>query len=383
MKYDKIIFKNIGPIENGQIKRHKINVFFGSNNSGKSIASRLIFGVGQVNTTSSNLQKRYAQKFNLPKNKNMLYGYYVLRSAGFDWENFLTHTKKSCNLVVQSRQKSTEFNFKFKKKSRVNNKYIVMQRMFRFTQNSWDSVYIPAGRTATIQFFTNITRLRNRLLRDFLSSYNTDSFIMENTSAKEIKNFSRSSIHLPEHLEHFYDLILEAYDEGINKNDQDLSSNLFSGSIKTSDARGLSRVIYEDPTGFVTEIESAGSGTVSSFPIIVGMHYIKRGGTLIIEEPEVHLEPARQLKLIGELVRVAEDKKIDLIFTTHSDYIVKKLLTLVSKKKIKHTDLGLYYFNRTPTSLTQIKEIPVDNTGEAEQVLFDEAMDTLVEEFSE
>ena len=168
----------------------------------------------------------------------------------------------------------------------------------------------------------------------------------------------------------------------MNKNVQDLFSHLFPGSIETFDAGGLPEIMYKDPTGFVTEIESAGSGTMSSFPIVAGVHYTKKGGTLIIEEPEAHLEPARQLKLIEELVIAAQIKKIDLIFTTHSDYVIKKLLALVSRNKIKHTDLGLYYFNRT-TELTQIEKITVDKTGEAEQILFENAMNTLVEEFSE
>ncbi len=172
---------------------------------------------------------------------------------------------------------------------------------------------------------------------------------------------------MPEHLEQFHDLILDAHAEGTNKSVQDLFSNLFPGAIESMGA-GLPEIVYRDPTGFITEIESAGSGTVSSFPIVAGVHYVKTGGTLIIEEPEAHLEPARQLKLIEELVAIAKVKKIDLIFTTHSDYVIKKLLALVSRKKIKHTDLGLYSFNRSD-SLTQIEKIAVDKTGEAEQTL--------------
>ncbi len=385
MKYDKITFENIGPIEKGQIKRHKVNVFFGPNNSGKSIASRLIHGIGQLNTSSTSFQRMIEQKIDSKKEMNVFFGYSVLNSAGLSRKDLLTYNKKSCNLIIHSSRKSSTIDFGFKKSTRVSkNAFMLHHYASIFPQTSKDSVYIPAGRTGTIQFFTSITQVRNRLLRDLLGSFRSDDpSSMKKTSAKEIKSFTRSLSKLPEHLEQFHDLILDAHAEGMNKNVQDLFSNLFQGSIESMSVRGLPEIIYRDPTGFITEIESAGSGTVSSFPIVAGVHYVKKGGTLIIEEPEAHLEPARQLKLIEELVKIAEIKKIDLIFTTHSDYVIKKLLALISRKKIKHSDLGLYYFNRTPKSLTQIEQIPVDKTGEAEQTLFEDALNTLVGEFSE
>ena len=385
MKYDKITFENIGPIEKGQIQRHKVNVFFGPNNAGKSIASRLIHGIGQLNTRSTMIQKIIEHNTYSKKQINLFYGYSILNSAGLSRSSFLTFKKKSCNLIIHPSRKLPIIDFGFNKSIRVHRNHMVLQHYAsRFSQTSKNSVYIPAGRTGTIQFFTSITQVRNRLLRDLLGSFRKDDLSNTGkTSAKEIKRFTRSLSKLPEHLEQFHDLILDAHAEGMNKNVQDLFSNLFSGSIQFMDMGGLPEIFYRDPTGFMTEIESAGSGTVSSFPIFAGVYYVNKGGTLIIEEPEAHLEPAKQLKLIEELVKIAEIKKIDLIFTTHSDYVIKKLLALVSRKKIKHTDLGLYYFNRTPNSLTQIKQIPVDKTGEAEQTLFENALNTLVEEFSE
>ena len=175
MKYDKIIFKNIGPIENGQIKRHKINVFFGPNNSGKSIVSRLIHGIGKLNTKPSGFQRIIEQRIDSQINKNIFYGYSVLNSAGLNRSNLLTHKKISCNLIVKSKKKSSELDFGFKKKTRVSrNIFLLRHYASRITQTSRDSVYIPAGRTGTIQFFTSITQVRNRLLRDLLGSFRSD-----------------------------------------------------------------------------------------------------------------------------------------------------------------------------------------------------------------
>lgn len=385
MKYEKITLTNIGPIEKGQIQHHKINVFFGPNNSGKSIASRLIHGIGQLNTRPAGIQRILKGKINSQKEKNDLYGYSILNSTGLTMEDLLTFQKKSCKLVIDSNKKLSAIDFGFKKtahSTRISKNNIMLKSYAKLSKSSRDSVYIPAGRAGIIQFFTSITLVRNRLFQDLLDSFHSEnSFNVKKTSAKEIKSFTRSSIKLPEHLEQFYDLIFDVYAKGLNKNVQDLFSNLFPGSIESTTIRGLPEILYRDSTGLVTEIESAGSGIASSFPIIAGVHYVKKGGTLIIEEPEANIEPARQLELVEELVNIAKTRKIDLIFNTHSDYIIKKLLALVSRKKIKHSDLGLYYFNRT-SSLTHIEKIPVDKTGEAEQTMFENALDTLVEEFS-
>lgn len=384
MKYDTLDLQNIGPIKEGRIKRNKINVFFGPNNSGKSIVSRLIYGIGQLDTTSQRAQMLIKSRIKSKNELSFFYGQYILNAAGIKRHDILSYNKKTCSITLSSKKKIYPVDFGVINSHMTNTRIFLLQHhMKRYLQNSKDSVYIPAGRTGTIQFFTAITQVRNRLLNDLLGTFRGDSFSeIIKTSAKDIKNFTRSLDKLPEHLEQFHDLILDVHTKGLNKNAQELFSNLFPGSIKIVMSRGLPEVIYRDSTGFETEIESTGSGVVSSFPIVAGVYYVKKGGTLIIEEPEAHLEPSKQLKLIEELVRIANTKKIDLIFTTHSDYVVRKFLALVNMGKIKHTELGLYYFNRPLKSLTKIEKIHVDKTGESEQPLFEDALNTLVKELS-
>ncbi len=66
------------------------------------------------------------------------------------------------------------------------------------------SVYIPAGRTGTIQFFTSIAQVRNRLLGDLLHTFDREGIINpKHVSANEIRRFTRSLDKLPDHLEQF------------------------------------------------------------------------------------------------------------------------------------------------------------------------------------
>ena len=382
-KFKQIEFSNCGPVLKGIIKRKKINVFFGPNNSGKSLISRLIHGVNIMPSSKQKIPAFILRRIDhrgakewMPRFHNSI----VLKNSGINRSDIITYKKKTAFINIQSSRKSSILNFG------IDEYPIHNLRMDKYaslmSNKSRSSVYIPAGRTGTIQFFTNIAQVRNRLLGDLLHAFGGESIINpKGASATEIRRFTRSQYELPDHLEQFYDLILSTQTEGLNSNIQKLFSELFPGSIEMENTSGLSKIIYKDPVGFITDIESAGSGTVSSFPILVGMYYVEKGGALIIEEPEAHLEPSRQLELIDMLQTIAYQRDVDLIFTTHSDYVIKKLLALISSKKIKHSDLGLYYFDRVKPEFTTIREIHVDKTGEAEQPLFEEALDSLVKGF--
>lgn len=359
-------------------------MFFGPNNSGKSLISRLIHGVNAIPVSKQGIPLFILRRVNHNEAKALMPKFYnsiVLKNSGINRSDIITYKKKTAFINIKNSRKSSTLNFSIDKHHAddfVMDKYALLM-----SDKPRSSVYIPAGRTGTIQFFTSIAQVRNRLLGDLLHTFDREGIINpKHVSANEIRRFTRSLDKLPDHLEQFYDLILSTQIEGLNSNIQKLFSELFPGSIEMENTSGLSKIIYKDPAGFTTNIESAGSGTVSSFPILVGMYYVKKRGTLIVEEPEAHLEPSRQLELIDMLQTIAYQRSVDLIFTTHSDYVIKKLLALISSKKIKRSDLGLYYFDRVDSKFTTIKEIHVDKTGEAEQPLFEEALDTLVKEFA-
>ena len=189
---------------------------------------------------------------------------------------------------------------------------------------------------------------------------------------------------LPPHMEQFHDLVARTLMSNPNRRFNKSFSNIFGGTIVKNGADKLRRghIAYRDPHGHKAPITSAGSGLLASAPLLAGLHYTAPGGALTIEEPEAHVEPSTQLALIGEIVSVALSKNIRLVMTTHSDYVVKKILALVSSRKIRPADTGLYQFQRQGQSHTRINRIPVDRTGAAEQESFHDALDSLVEEFS-
>ena len=241
-------------------------------------------------------------------------------------------------------------------------------------------IYVPAARTGAIQFFNSIIYMRNQLLRDIIRSFGGREY--HRVPPSDVRRFLRSLVRFPLYLEDFYDLILGFLTRGEIMQFQKYVRALLEGSIDLRRTREFPSLVYVDRSGARTDIEAAGSGVVASFPIILGMMRVAPSGMLIVEEPEAHLEPARQMMLLELLCRETLERKVKLVITTHSDFIVKKILGLVAKGTIKNSKLGLQYFDRRPEGFTRLRSIEVSRDGEAEQPLFNEAMKMLLGDFA-
>ena len=80
---------------------------------------------------------------------------------------------------------------------------------------------------------------------------------------------------------------------------------------------------------------SRSSSMVSELaPLVLFLRgYVKRGDTIIIEEPEAHLHPAAQAALVGVLARIVR-AGVRLIITTHSDWLLKGLGNLIREGEL-------------------------------------------------
>ena len=103
----------------------------------------------------------------------------------------------------------------------------------------------------------------------------------------------------------------------------------------------------------------------------VEMAILKAGGkevTVAIEEPENHLHPKYQ-SLLAEMFADAYKKYgIHFIVETHSEYMVRKLQTLVARKELTPEEVSLQYFynpdsEQRPQGEPQVKDIPIGEDG--------------------
>lgn len=386
MKCSKIVLKNVGPIEHGEIRTNKVNVFIGPNNSGKSIASRVMYGLWQldehaVSSAASSLARMLGHKNSVtdPSLGSVL----VARGAGIHVRDIITHGQTDGWIeVTKSDGSVTRYSYDLMREFMMGRMHARLSRVAIDTLG--DCIYVPAGRTGTMQSLLQFMQIRNDLLNTVWETLGEDpppevDHLMSLKSHPAFPRRRRRRRHqriIPEYLERFNELVLETASEGFPEDAQKLFTSLFHGTVESDDSN-LPQIYYRDPSGFITKIDSAGSGTVSSFPIIASMDKVEAGGTLIIEEPEAHLEPLSQQKMITALVRAAQIKNVNMVFTTHSEYVVYPLLSMISNGEFKHSDLGIYNFRRMNGSYTRITELPVSEAGELDDDLFEEAINAL------
>lgn len=93
-----------------------------------------------------------------------------------------------------------------------------------------------------------------------------------------------------------------------------------------------------------------------------------RNYTVAIEEPEVHLHPKFQSLLADMFVQIHKQYDIDFIVETHSEYLIRKLQTLVAKQEVSTEDISVIYVEnpdptKRPKYIPQVRQINIKDNG--------------------
>ena len=129
----------------------------------------------------------------------------------------------------------------------------------------------------------------------------------------------------------------------------------------TSGEGHISLIIKNDVGGNVeTNVADTGYGYSQMLPIVMMLWMIHKHRnellfgserTLVIEQPELHLHPAYQAKMIDvfiNIIKEAERNKINIkiIFETHSETMINRIGTLISEKKILAEKVNVLIFDK-------------------------------------
>lgn len=110
---------------------------------------------------------------------------------------------------------------------------------------------------------------------------------------------------------------------------------------------------------------NVGYGYSFVLPIILQVVTASSKTLIIIENPEAHLYPGAQSRLIEFMIEYAMKKELQFIIETHSDHIINGLRISIKKKNIRREDVSILFFDRDkdmPDS-PMIEPIKVDMNG--------------------
>lgn len=114
----------------------------------------------------------------------------------------------------------------------------------------------------------------------------------------------------------------------------------------------------------------SGFGVSQILPLIVQGLHTPSGGTIIAEQPEIHLNPRLQGKLADFFSFLAGEDKYSII-ETHSEHLLLRLRTLIASGELSPEEVGLYFVSKADgdslierISITEDGHIPSDEWPE-------------------
>ena len=196
-----------------------------------------------------------------------------------------------------------------------------------------NSFYIPQGSV----IFDDLNQYMINELKGFNNSSNIKQEFLGNVL--KINNGTRKG--------YYYELACE------------IEKEILQGEIQIKSKELRDELVFVDEkNNLELDLNLISSSNHELIPIIVYLkYYLKKGDTLIIEDIENHLHQENQLIIIKYLVK-AINNGLNIILTTHSNYIVEQfnnLIQLECKKEVSDydescildcSDISIYSFEK-------------------------------------
>lgn len=339
-----IYIKNFAGIKEMKFEFKSINILIGPQGSGKSITVKLLyFFKNFINEIVKNIENEETKRDLDKKQKETFINFFPKESwpkSDFNIEYkkddiiisvctkesklFLTYSDNLKNILKKGKKIYKEEKDRLitdRKIASFRLKHEIRDKVYKCIQeelgglSTYDQFFVPAGRS----FFANI----QSTIFSFLSENRSlDPFLVEFGS--------------------FYETLKKIYNDIIIKNNTEKSDKeydeLVAQILNSNYLRDKEKDYLMHRDSRKVNLTNASSGQQETLPLIIilkSLNYMRSslgtGFTLYIEEPEAHLFPTAQKKIVELLARTFNNKKdkIQIFITTHSPYILSSFNNLI------------------------------------------------------
>lgn len=168
------------------------------------------------------------------------------------------------------------------------------------------------------------------------------------------------------HGEKVYNSLYERAEDFQNDVARELSLILGGASVRLSrpdiEFIRVSLDSVDNSTGY--KPVNVGFGYSYIMPLVVLPMVVPKGSKLFIENPEAHLHPGAQSRLMAFLLRKAEEKKLQLFIETHSDHVLDGVRVAVKQQLINCDDATIYFLERDADEPSRVTQITLDAEGD-------------------
>ncbi|WP_237043222.1 AAA family ATPase [Photobacterium damselae] len=110
--------------------------------------------------------------------------------------------------------------------------------------------------------------------------------------------------------------------------------------------------------------QNVGFGVSYALSIVTALLYTRKGGLVIIENPEAHLHPRGQ-SYLGRLIALTAQAGVQVIVETHSDHLINGIRLMPRLGKVCSSKIKIYQVvANTLEMCSNVIEITVNDQGE-------------------
>ncbi|MFX1283259.1 MAG: AAA family ATPase [Promethearchaeota archaeon] len=113
------------------------------------------------------------------------------------------------------------------------------------------------------------------------------------------------------------------------------------------------------------QLISMGFGTRQVLFVIVKALLAKKRSLILIEEPEIHLHPSYQTKIIDFFVELINNDDKQVMVTTHSEYLLLRIQNSILRGEIDKESVGIFYID-IKDGKTKVNELQFTKEGSFE-----------------
>ena len=308
----KIKFKNLGPIESGEIDFNDlkgINLIIGKNNTGKTYLSNFIYTVLRNIRIERTLNDEIRSIGKRMENNNFSD---ELRETDLP---FVFHTNKN-------RFENTKINIEFDEKD----KFTENKKYFLENIEINNVCCFPAERSGAILFYNQLLENRNNILRQLELSRDINL----------LKNISRYSEPVNEYI-----IRLNKLEEYENKEETGIYKNLVKNINIQNIIEGeiiikSNQIIYKSENDLELNMGLVSSTVKTLAGFFLYLKYqAQKGDIVFIDEIELNLHPENQRKVM-RLINYLSKQGLKFVISTHSPIIMQEINNMIMFEKCKN-----------------------------------------------
>lgn len=149
---------------------------------------------------------------------------------------------------------------------------------------------------------------------------------------------------------HGSNILKVIFQQGSNFKEElrELMSDIFDGATIKIDDDGDYYQLFMDSrdNGSLFHSINVGYGYSYTLLLLTSVMLAKKDDLVIIENPEAHLHPSAQARLMTYLINKVSQVGAQIIIETHSDHVVNGALVGIHEKRISVKDLDIVFFDR-------------------------------------